>query len=39
MSYSAIICLLIVWTFIASGTFFCFYKLMTSKRSFDSNDE
>lgn len=39
MTTTAIVFLVVVWGVIISATGYCFWKLMNSKRSFDSNDE
>ncbi len=39
MSVTAILMLTAVWSIIGVSTMYCFYKLMTSPRSFDNQDE
>jgi hypothetical protein len=39
MTLSAIISLVVVWTIIAGATIFCFGKLLTSPRRFDSSSD
>ncbi len=38
MTLSAIVFMAVVWGVIIGATLYCFYRLMTSKRQFDSQD-
>jgi hypothetical protein len=37
MTFSATVCLVIVWSIIAGATLYCFGKLLTSPRRFDAS--
>jgi hypothetical protein len=39
MTTNALVFLIFVWGVIIAATLHCFYKLMTSDRSFESHDE